>query len=92
MVVGIRPIDVLPYVLPREGRAAGPTEQWSLPAKFVNGHLRAISKSCVLMAVGDRRVARDLGLRIGDRLIVDTSERNIGAALYTPSPTVRFSS
>jgi transcriptional regulator with XRE-family HTH domain len=55
---------------------------WSMPEGFVSAVLHADPSSCALVAVGDRAAAREFGLRPGDRLIVDTSVRDVHSAAY----------
>jgi hypothetical protein len=55
---------------------------WSMPKAFLEGILRADSKSCVMVAVPKRTWTGGFPSAPGDRLIVDTSVVEVFSAIY----------
>jgi len=55
---------------------------WSMPKAFLEGILRAESKSCVMIAVPKRTRTGGFPSAPGDRLIVDTTVVEVFSAVY----------
>jgi hypothetical protein len=55
---------------------------WSMPKAFLTSVLQADAGGCVMIVVPPRPRAQGLAVAQGDRLIVDTSDRQIASATY----------